>query len=295
MHCFFKNVQDTMDQLAQHKEDENNLMMYGQGSTLDPSGQFAYHANAEKANITYSLQVVQGEDGQNQFVAIPHTVGMENKNASTLPAEPEATQSLFSNGEIIPYNISTSNSQLPYIPASIIDSAYGTLPDPNYTVSQMEGERNAQEEKKKSSTKMSSAAHSPQGVLQAANTRMMALPKVNGNQPSDVQRRREAHKDTERRRRDKINEWIDHLSTIVPGCDKKMSKGRILAKSCEHIEELRTANTQLSEAVKNMELFQANNSQLEMEVQNLRQQNAYLQSQLQQHGVTVASERQNSH
>ncbi|CAH0560810.1 unnamed protein product [Brassicogethes aeneus] len=63
------------------------------------------------------------------------------------------------------------------------------------------------------------------------------------------ERRRATHNEVERRRRDKINNWIQRLSTIIPdpshpdikgnGHYDGQSKGAILAKACEYITELR--------------------------------------------------------
>ncbi|KAK7574029.1 hypothetical protein V9T40_011220 [Parthenolecanium corni] len=66
-------------------------------------------------------------------------------------------------------------------------------------------------------------------------------------------RRRATHNEVERRRRDKINNWISKLSKIVPEChsdnskgyDAQPSKGGILAKACDYISELRESNQKL--------------------------------------------------
>jgi len=57
--------------------------------------------------------------------------------------------------------------------------------------------------------------------------------------------RRQQHNEVERRRRDKINTWINKISKVVPDCSddhtkQGQSKGGILAKAYEYILELQT-------------------------------------------------------
>ncbi|ETE60545.1 Upstream stimulatory factor 2, partial [Ophiophagus hannah] len=56
----------------------------------------------------------------------------------------------------------------------------------------------------------------------------------------------------ERRRRDKINNWIVQLSKIIPDCNTDntktgASKGGILSKACDYIRELRQTNQRMQE------------------------------------------------
>jgi len=66
----------------------------------------------------------------------------------------------------------------------------------------------------------------------------------NENQEEDptqsIAKRRENHKEVERRRRDNINAGINELAKIVPECEK--NKGSILHKSVEYIKYLQKAN-----------------------------------------------------
>ncbi|KAF1811023.1 hypothetical protein P152DRAFT_364931, partial [Eremomyces bilateralis CBS 781.70] len=54
--------------------------------------------------------------------------------------------------------------------------------------------------------------------------------------------RRDNHKEVERRRRETINEGINELSKIVPGCEK--NKGSILQRAVQYIQQLRDAEQQ---------------------------------------------------
>ncbi|KAK6428718.1 basic helix-loop-helix protein [Oleoguttula sp. CCFEE 5521] len=54
--------------------------------------------------------------------------------------------------------------------------------------------------------------------------------------------RRDNHKEVERRRRETINEGINELAKIVPGCEK--NKGSILARAVQFITQLKDNETQ---------------------------------------------------
>lgn len=84
----------------------------------------------------------------------------------------------------------------------------------------------------------------------------------------------------ERRRRDKINNWITKLSKIIPenappdmkgnGHYDGQSKGGILAKACEYIIELRDNEQKC-------DLYMKENKQLSQTVDMLKQKNGALE------------------
>lgn len=94
------------------------------------------------------------------------------------------------------------------------------------------------------------------------------------------ERRRATHNEVERRRRDKINNWITKLSKIIPessppdmkgsGHYEGQSKGGILAKACEYIVELR-------ETEQKCEHYMKENRQLNQTVDLLKQKNLALE------------------
>lgn len=100
--------------------------------------------------------------------------------------------------------------------------------------------------------------------------------KVDGTRTVRDERRRATHNEVERRRRDKINNWIVKLSKIVPDCSQdhtkqgqlsamvSQSKGGILSKTCDYIQELRTNNIRMAESLKDTE-------QIVAEAETLRQ------------------------
>ncbi|CAL7951903.1 unnamed protein product [Xylocopa violacea] len=76
------------------------------------------------------------------------------------------------------------------------------------------------------------------------------------------ERRRVTHNEVERRRRDKINNWISKLGKLLPECEQStssegdvktnfelQSKGGILARACQYITELRDVQENLSQSL----------------------------------------------
>lgn len=93
-------------------------------------------------------------------------------------------------------------------------------------------------------------------------------------------RRRVSHNEVERRRRDKINNWILKLGKIMPdsvhndaGKTGQQSKGGILSKACDYITDIRNANQRLAEALRqsehHVEELQAENAALRKELEQL--------------------------
>lgn len=95
----------------------------------------------------------------------------------------------------------------------------------------------------------------------------------------------------ERRRRDKINNWIVQLSKTIPDCNidytktgqvspgragagarphpdapLSQSKGGILSKACDYIKELRQSNLKLGEDVGSLDRLRMDNQLLRQEV-----------------------------
>ncbi|XP_033208917.1 upstream stimulatory factor 2-like isoform X2 [Belonocnema kinseyi] len=109
-------------------------------------------------------------------------------------------------------------------------------------------------------------------------------------------RRRATHNEVERRRRDKINNWIAKLGKIIPECTnpnsngsssgegkanyETQSKGGILAKACEYIGELRSANQSLGQCLRDNERLRQEVVDLKQLVMELKRENLQLRSQL---------------
>ncbi|XP_077985447.1 upstream stimulatory factor 2-like isoform X5 [Glandiceps talaboti] len=153
---------------------------------------------------------------------------------------------------------------------------------------------------------------SPQDVLAsgaqrsiAPRTQQFSPGKIDGPRTARDERRRATHNEVERRRRDKINNWIVKLSKIVPECAQdhskqgqasipSQSKGGILAKTCDYIHELRTANARMAESLKETERLSVDAELLRQQVEELKQENVLLRAQLQQHGIEAVVSSSNS-
>ncbi|XP_010897736.1 upstream stimulatory factor 2 isoform X3 [Esox lucius] len=136
----------------------------------------------------------------------------------------------------------------------------------------------------------------PPDVLQAGTQRTIAPrthpypEKMDGPRTPRDERRRAQHNEVERRRRDKINNWIVTLSKIIPDCNidstkTGASKGGILSKACDYIRELRQNNQRLQDSVKEVERVQVDNELCRQQIEELKNENALLRAQLQQHGI----------
>ncbi|XP_032637179.1 upstream stimulatory factor 1 isoform X3 [Chelonoidis abingdonii] len=139
---------------------------------------------------------------------------------------------------------------------------------------------------------------SPQEVLQGGAQRSIAprshpySPKSEAPRTTRDEKRRAQHNEVERRRRDKINNWIVQLSKIIPDCSMEntksgQSKGGILSKACDYIQELRQSNHRLSEELQGLDQLQMDNDVLRQQVEDLKNKNLILRAQLRQHGVEI--------
>ncbi|XP_031644347.1 upstream stimulatory factor 2 isoform X7 [Oncorhynchus kisutch] len=116
--------------------------------------------------------------------------------------------------------------------------------------------------------------------------------KMDGPRAPRDERRRAQHNEVERRRRDKINNWIVTLSKIIPDCNidstkTGASKGGILSKACDYIRELRQNNQRLQDSFKEVLRVQADNELLKQQIEEMKNDNALLRAQLQQHGIEI--------
>ncbi|XP_038115721.1 upstream stimulatory factor 1 isoform X2 [Culex quinquefasciatus] len=121
----------------------------------------------------------------------------------------------------------------------------------------------------------------------------------NLNRKQRDDRRRANHNEIERRRRDKINNWIHELNKIIPaehmnsppsdsqqnkqngGTGDNLSKGGILAKACEYITRLKDTSDKLTECLAEKDQILLENLQLKESINQLLTENKRLQSELQ--------------
>lgn len=65
------------------------------------------------------------------------------------------------------------------------------------------------------------------------------------------------------------------------------SKGGILSKACDYIQELRQSNHRLSEELQGLDQLQLDNDVLRQQVEDLKNKNLLLRAQLRHHGLEV--------
>ncbi|XP_027867969.1 upstream stimulatory factor 2 isoform X4 [Xiphophorus couchianus] len=141
----------------------------------------------------------------------------------------------------------------------------------------------------------------PPDVIQTGTQRTIAPrtqpypAKMDGPRTPRDERRRAQHNEVERRRRDKINNWIVTLSKMIPDCTMDStktgaSKGGILSKACDYIRDLRQSNQRLQESLKEVERIQVDNELCRQQIEELKNENALLRAQLQQHGIETVGE-----
>ncbi|XP_066150626.1 upstream stimulatory factor 2 [Euwallacea fornicatus] len=109
-------------------------------------------------------------------------------------------------------------------------------------------------------------------------------------------KRRATHNEVERRRRDKINNWIAKLSKILPESPTDVkgngqydghSKGGILSKAFEYIIELQATETRLGSYIKENKKLANAVDQLRSKNYALEAQNGELVALLKKHGIEV--------
>ncbi|XP_016300777.1 upstream stimulatory factor 1-like isoform X3 [Sinocyclocheilus anshuiensis] len=234
------------------------------GELYPPSGQVTY-------------RVIQVADGQLEAqtdgaTAVSVVTGFP---ATTQPV----TQAVFSQSEGLEGD--GTETHYTYYPATISDAAAGTM---------VTGVQ-ASDALLSQSTPAGQlyVMMSQQEVLTGANQS-----KTEGPRTSRDEKRRAQHNEVERRRRDKINNWIVQLSKTIPDCTidstkTGQSKGGILSKACDYIQELRQSNSRLGDELNSLDRLKMDNQLLRQEVEDWKSKNQILRSQLRQHGIVAAA------
>jgi len=281
-----ENIDDDQPQLVSEEGGEEQAsaiasVVTNQGTlALDPNVQYQFRTETGSGPVTYRVvQVTQGEDGQTQVVA-------------GIPGQQTVLQSPFSNGGGgSPPQEPMADSRFTYVPAA-------SVADAGVVQAELAAPAQAMGQELASDGVQFYVMMSPQDVLQAGQRtiapRTGISPRVEGGRSTRDERRRATHNEVERRRRDKINNWIVQLSKLVPDCanDHKQgqvlrteSKGGILSKACDYITELRTNNVRMGESLKETERLSVDAELLRQQCEELKQENAMLRAQLQQHGI----------
>ncbi|XP_078591721.1 upstream stimulatory factor-like isoform X6 [Branchiostoma floridae x Branchiostoma japonicum] len=298
------------------------------GSFTDGNIQYQFRTESNgQGQVTYRVvQVTDAAAGDPQ--ADTSQVNVVVTSGNFVPASQTVTQAViqspFANGTS-PSNVTEHNAgetRFTYFPATSVGEAGSTQTAEGTTLTQTatgefiiqtSGAREAVTTTQPENVTLAQPAQggqfyvmmSPQDVLQQGAQRTIAprthqfSPKMDNTRPVRDERRRVSHNEVERRRRDKINNWITKLSKIVPDCAQDHtkqgqvgSKGGILAKTCDYIHELRTANARMAESLKDAERISVDAELLRQQVEELKNENALLRAQLNQHGIEAVSSNQ---
>ncbi|XP_056119310.1 upstream stimulatory factor 1 isoform X4 [Rhinichthys klamathensis goyatoka] len=258
-------------------EDPSAITTIQSASTFSSEQPIKYLFKTEGAGGQVTYRVIQVADGQLEAqtdgaTAVSVVTGFPG---TTQPV----TQAVFSHSEGLDGD--GTETHYTYYPATISDAAAGTM------VTSVQA----------SDALLSQSAPagqlyvmmSPQEVLTGANQS-----KSEGPRTSRDDKRRAQHNEVERRRRDKINNWIVQLSKTIPDCTidptkTGQSKGGILSKACDYIQELRQSNSRLGDEMNSLDRLRMDNQLLRQEVEDWKSKNQILRNQLRQHGIVAAA------
>lgn len=259
-----------------------------QAAFTDHNVQYQFRTDSNGGQVTY--RVVQVTD--DQLEAADGTGAVSVVSTAAFAGAPQAVaqaviQNPFSNGGSPAGETVGGETRFAYFPAATVSDGTATAVSVQATAEPTITQAGGQ----------FYVMMSPPEVLQTAAQRTIAprthayTAKVDGPRAPRDERRRAQHNEVERRRRDKINNWIVTLSKIIPDCsvDSRTgaSKGGILSKACDYIRELRQSNQRLQESFKEVERVEMDNELLRQQIEELKNDNALLRAQLQQHGIEI--------
>ncbi|XP_040042772.1 upstream stimulatory factor 1 isoform X2 [Gasterosteus aculeatus] len=248
-----------------------------------------YLFKTEGAGGQVTYRVIQVSDGQLEGqtdggAAVSLVSGFPTTN-------PNITQAVFSQPDG-PEGDAAAETQYTYYPATIADATTGTMVTTVQASDSLLGQTTP--------TGQVYVMMSPQDVLNGCNQRTIAprsqpySAKQEAPRGSRDDKRRAQHNEVERRRRDKINNWIVQLSKVIPDCNidytkTGQSKGGILSKACEYIKELRQSNLKLGDDIGSLDRLRVDNQLLRQEVEDWKSKNQILRNLLRQHGIAGSS------
>nr|XP_029525944.1 upstream stimulatory factor 1-like isoform X5 [Oncorhynchus nerka] len=295
--CFFKGIEQQTEMKGQQKspDDDCDVPIIDEGAvamaddptaitTIQSAATFSsdqpikYLFKTEGGGLPVTYRVIQVSDGQ----VDGQTDGASAVSVVTgFPATTQTvTQAVFSQSEGLEGEASETHYYYP-----VTDATQTTMvenvqaPETLLTQSTPTGQLYVM--------------MSPQDVLGGTNQSKSEPPRT-----SRDDKRRAQHNEVERRRRDKINNWIVQLSKTIPDCTldatkngqvSSQSKGGILSKACDYIQELRQSNARLGEDLENLERLRMDNQLLRQEVDDWKTKNQMMRSQLRQNGIVGAA------
>ncbi|NP_001408736.1 upstream stimulatory factor 2 isoform 2 [Mus musculus] len=255
----------------------------------DHNIQYQFRTESNGGQVTYRVvQVTDGQlDGQGDAAGAVSVVSTAAFAGGQQAVTQAVIQNPFSNGGSPAAEAVSGEARFAYFPASSVGDTTAVSVQTTDQSLQAGGQFYVM--------------MTPQDVLQTGTQRTIAprthpySPKIDGTRTPRDERRRAQHNEVERRRRDKINNWIVQLSKIIPDCHADnsktgASKGGILSKACDYIRELRQTNQRMQETFKEAERLQMDNELLRQQIEELKNENALLRAQLQQHNLEMVGE-----
>ncbi|KAM5132562.1 upstream stimulatory factor 2 isoform 1-T1 [Mantella aurantiaca] len=290
--------QDT-DEVVELHDDETSadehtavaIATVQQAAFADHNIQYQFRTENNGGQVTYRVvQVTDGQlDGQGDATGAVSVVSTAAFAGTPQAVAQAVIQNPFSNGGSPSTDAVSGETRFAYFPASTVgDTTAVSVQTTDPALAQAGGQFYVM--------------MTPQDVIPAGTQRTIAprthpySPKMDGNRTPRDERRRAQHNEVERRRRDKINNWIVQLSKIIPDCNTEssktgaQSKGGILSKACDYIRELRQTNQRMQETFKEVERLQMDNELLRQQIEDQKNENTLLRSQLQQHGLEIVEE-----
>ncbi|KAM5297307.1 upstream stimulatory factor 2 isoform 2-T2 [Glossophaga mutica] len=260
-----------------------------QAAFSDHNIQYQFRTENNGGQVTYRVvQVTDGQlDGQGDTAGAVSVVSTAAFAGGQQAVTQAVIQNPFSNGGSPAAEAVSGEARFAYFPASSVGDTTAVSVQTTDQSLQAGGQFYVM--------------MTPQDVLQTGTQRTIAprthpySPKIDGTRTPRDERRRAQHNEVERRRRDKINNWIVQLSKIIPDCNADnsktgASKGGILSKACDYIRELRQTNQRMQETFKEAERLQMDNELLRQQIEELKNENAVLRAQLQQHNLEMVGE-----
>uniref|UniRef100_A0A4X1VSM6 Upstream stimulatory factor 1 n=1 Tax=Sus scrofa TaxID=9823 RepID=A0A4X1VSM6_PIG len=239
----------------------------------DPNVKYVFRTENGGQVMYRVIQVSEGQlDGQTEGTGA----------ISGYPATQSMTQAViqgaFTSDDAVDTEGTAAETHYTYFPSTAVgDGAGGTTSGSTAAVVTTQGSEALLGQATPPGTGQFFVMMSPQEVLQGGSQRSIAprthpySPKSEAPRTTRDEKRRAQHNEVERRRRDKINNWIVQLSKIIPDCSMEstksgQSKGGILSKACDYIQELRQSNHRLSEELQGLDQLQLDNDVLRQQV-----------------------------
>ncbi|KAM7421327.1 hypothetical protein PAMA_015466 [Pampus argenteus] len=298
-------LEQSLDSASQEKQEEEVVQITEDGTgeeqtavtiaSVQQAAAFGdhniqYQFRTEGGQVTYRVvqvtdQQLEGRDDGGGAVSVVSTAAFSGAPQAVAQA---VIQNPFSNGGSPAGEAVGGETRFAYFPATAVsDGTVSVQAATDPTLTQAGGQFYVM--------------MTPPDVIQTGTQRSIAPrtqsypAKMDGPRTPRDERRRAQHNEVERRRRDKINNWIVTLSKIIPDCNMDStksgaSKGGILSKACDYIHELRQNNQRLQESLKEVERIQVDNELCRQQIEELKNENALLRAQLQQHGIEMVGE-----